>query len=148
MVNDSQQTAIQRRGSIKFKINMAIGAIFLAVICLLFAFSYYTDRRDNLELAIAQVRGMNLFYFDSLNTLMLTDGIAERHLLRDKLKEIPGIIDIRVVRHESINRRYGAGSPEQAPRDELDRRGVAGESIVEVSQQDGHRVLSVIEPIF
>ena len=80
--------------SIRFKINLVISQVFLVVVALLTGYSYVADRQNNLRLAIDQARGMNAFYFGSLNTLMLTDGIDDRAILRDKMLEMPGIVDV------------------------------------------------------
>ena len=120
--------------------------MFLAVVALLTGYSYVADRDNNLQLAIGQAKGMNAFYFDSLNTLMLTDGIDDRAILRDKMLEMPGIVDVRVSRGAAINKKYGEGLPGEQAVDELDRRGLAGESIVQVDEVDGQRVITVIEP--
>jgi methyl-accepting chemotaxis protein len=132
--------------SVRFKINLAIGIIFLAVVGLLTGYSYYADRQNSLELAVAQAKGINAFYFDSLNTLMLADAMEERAVLRSKMLEIPGIVEVRMNRGEAVVKRYGEGLPEQQPLDELDHRGLAGESVVQIDEVDGQRIVTVVEP--
>ncbi len=128
------------------KVNLAITSVFIAVMCVLVGYSYVEERDKNLELAITQLKGMNGFYFDSLNTLMLADVMEEREELREKMLELPGILEVRVNRAESINKKFGEGLPSEQPVDELDRRGLAGESIVEIGERDGDRMITVVEP--
>lgn len=141
-----QRPAFNWRNSIRFKINVAISSVFLIVISVLALTTYVDERDKNLELAIQQLRGMNAFYFDSLNTLMLADAMEEREELRDKMLELPGITEVRVNRAESINRKFGAGLPSEQSVDELDHRGLAGESVVEVTEAGGNRIVTVVEP--
>jgi len=132
--------------SVRFKINIAIASVFVLVAVLIINHSYFDERAKNLELAITQVKGMNAFYFDSLNTLMLADVMEERELLREKMLEQPGVIGVRVNRADTVTARFGPGFDSERPVDALDRRALAGESVIDVSEVDGQRVVTVIEP--
>ena len=132
--------------SIQAKISVAISGVLLLVVIALMSYSYVSARDNNLQVAIEQVQGMNAFYFDSLNTLMLADVMEERELLREKMLELPGILDVRINRSEAINKKFGQGLPTESPVDELDHRGLAGEAVLEVSEQDGDRILTVVTP--
>ena len=134
------------RKSIIFKVNLAIAGVFLAVIAVLAVHSYVEERGKNLDLAISQLQGMNAFYFDSLNTLMLADAMEEREELRLKMLELPGITEVRVNRAPAVVNKFGEGLPSQQEVDGLDRRGLAGESVVEIGEHNGHRLVTVIEP--
>jgi methyl-accepting chemotaxis protein len=134
------------RKSIIFKVNIAIASVFLAVIAVLALHSYVEERGKNLDLAITQLKGMNAFYFDSLNTLMLADAMEEREELRLKMLELPGITEVRVNRAPAVVKKFGDGLPSQKSVDELDHRGLSGESVVEISEHDGHRMVTVVEP--
>lgn len=132
--------------SIQFKVNLAIASVFLVVLAVLAGHSYLDERERNLSRAIDQLRGMNAFYFDSLNTLMLADAMEERDELRQKMLELPGITEVRISRGAAINDKFGEGLHGEQAVDDLDQRGLAGESIVEVGERDGHREVTVIEP--
>ncbi len=132
--------------SVRSKINLVIVSIFTVVITLLMLFSYYSDRADNLDLAIAQVKGMNSFYFDSLNTLMVADVMEDREILRDKMLELPGIVEVRMNRADVIKKKFGEGLPSEQPVDELDQRGLNGETLVDVREVDGERIVTVVKP--
>ncbi|MCB1773417.1 MAG: PAS domain-containing protein, partial [Gammaproteobacteria bacterium] len=134
------------RKSIIFKVNLAIAGVFLAVIAALAMQSYVEERGKNLDLAISQLQGMNAFYFDSLNTLMLADAMEEREELRLKMLELPGITEVRVNRAPAVVNKFGEGLPSQQSADDLDHRALAGESVVEIGEHDGHRLVTVVEP--
>ncbi len=133
--------------TVRLKMGLSIAGIFLLVMAGLMEYSYLSDRSKNLDLAVTQVKGMNNFYFDSLNTLMQADeGMEERDLLRDKMLELPGVVDVRVLRGKEIMRQYGEGRAYERVEDDLDRRALAGESILTIEEKDGARLITVLEP--
>jgi methyl-accepting chemotaxis protein len=147
MSTAEQQAPVSgKQWSVRFKVNLAIASVFLLVALLLTGYSYLEERQKNLELAVTQVKGMNAFYFDALNTLMLADVMEEREVLREKMLELPGVTEVRINRAEAIIKKFGPGLASEQAVDELDRRGLAGESVVDVRQQDGARVVTVVEP--
>ena len=73
--------------------------------------------------------------------MMLTGTMAQRNVLRDKILARPGITDARIIRADLITSVFGPGYDHQAPADELDRRALAGEEIIEVSDEGRGRVL-------
>ena len=112
-------------------------------------YSYLSDQQKNLELAVAQVKGMNNFYFESLNTLMQADdGMDQRELLRKKLLEMPGVVDVRPIRGPEVERKYGKGLPYEHIQDDLDRRAMNGEPVVDIKEKDGTRLITVVQPYF
>ena len=143
---ERSQRPARYRLSVRLKINLALSAVFLVVGLLVMGYSYVEERAKNLELAITQLKGMNAFYFDSLNTLMLADAMEERQTLRDKMLELPGMLDVRVNRSDAIIQKFGPGLPAEAAVDELDRLALSGESVVEIGERDGHRTVTIVEP--
>ncbi len=143
---ERSQRPARYRLSVRLKINLALSAVFLVVGLLVMGYSYVEERAKNLELAITQLKGMNAFYFDSLNTLMLADAMEERQTLRDKMLELPGMLDVRVNRSDAIIQKFGPGLPGEAAVDELDRLALSGESVVEIGERDGHRTVTIVEP--
>ncbi len=135
-----------KRMSVRFKMNLTVCMIFVVVAAMIMGVSYKANRDKNLELGISQVEGMNTFYFDSLNTMMLTGIMSERSILREKMLRRPGVLEVRVNRGEPVNKQYGPGYPEERPVDELDHRALQGEKIVEVGEHEGARTVTVIMP--
>lgn len=132
--------------SVRFKMNVTICLIFIVVAALIMSFTYVNDRQKNLDLSIAQVESMNTFYFDALNTLMLTGTMSERSILREKMLRRPGVLEVRVNRGDPVNHQYGDGFQEERPVDDLDRRGLLGEEVIEVGEHQGQRTITVVMP--
>ena len=133
--------------SIQAKINLLVIAIFVVILVLALwrmASSETALVRDVVE---QQTRDAADSYFDSINTMMLTGTMANRGLTRDKILERPGVLEARILRTPEIDKVYGKGFAEQYPVDELDRRALAGEAVIEISAQDGGRVMTVVNPI-
>ena len=87
-----------KKMSVRFKMNLTVCLIFIVVAAMIMGVSYKSNLDKNLELGISQVEGMNTFYFDALNTLMLTGIMSERSILRDKMLRRPGVLEFRVNR--------------------------------------------------
>lgn len=135
-----------RSWSLRGKVNVTVAVSFLLVIILV---TTYTVRRENERLTDfmeEQTKDLTTFYFDSLNTMMLTGTMDQRSILRKKVLNRRGVIDARVVRGEPVRQQFGPGYPEEAPIDDLDRRALAGEEISIIEQRDGQRVWTVLTP--
>ncbi len=135
-----------KKMSVRFKMNVTVCMIFVVVAAMIMGVSYKSNRDKNLDLGISQVEGMNTFYFDSLNTMMLTGIMSERSILREKMLRRPGVLEVRVNRGEPVNEQFGPGFPEERPVDELDHRALQGEKIIEVGEHEGERTITVIMP--
>ncbi|GAB4288312.1 MAG: methyl-accepting chemotaxis protein [Thiohalomonadaceae bacterium] len=136
-----------RQMSVQAKINLALVLVFAAVMTASLMFAANTEKRLVLEVVEQQTKAAADSYFDSINTMMLTGTMAQRDVLRNKILSRPGIIDARIVRGEPVTKMYGPGYDHQAPVDDFDRRALAGEAIIDVSDNGGGRVLTVINPI-
>jgi len=132
--------------SIWAKINSIVALIFLLVITVVTLFSLHRERLYIQEIAEEQVRDLTTWYFDSLNTMMLTGTMDQRSILRGKLLARPQVIDARVVRGDPVNDQFGPGLPEEAPVDELDYQALTGESVVVIDERSNHRVITVLTP--
>ena len=86
-------------------------------------------------------------YFDNINTLMLTGGMANRDIPRNKLLARPEVLDARIIRGDAVVRLYGPGSDYAAARDELDRSALTGEAVKRIREGADGRVLTVLVPL-
>jgi methyl-accepting chemotaxis protein len=136
-----------RQMSVQAKINLALLLVFALVMTASLLFAASTEKRLVLEVVEQQTKDAADSYFDSINTMMLTGTMAQRDVLRKKVLSRPGVIDARIVRGEGVTKMYGPGYDHQAPVDDFDRRALAGEAIIDVSDNGGGRVLTVINPI-
>ena len=135
-----------RSWSLRSKVNLTVGLSFLLVMTLV---TIYNARRENArltEFAEEQTKDLTTFYFDSLNTMMLTGTMDQRTILRKKVLARPEVVDARVVRGEPVKQQFGPGYPEEQPLDDLDRRALAGEDISIIEDRGGKRVWTVLTP--
>ena len=142
----SQQPA-KHQMSVQAKINVALLCVLFVVMSASLMFSANNEKKLVLGVVEQQTKDAADSYFDSINTMMLTGTMAQRNVLRDKILARPGVTDARIIRTEAITSVYGAGYDHQAPADELDRRALAGEAVVDISKNQDGRLLTVINPI-
>ncbi|MFI8740575.1 methyl-accepting chemotaxis protein [Stutzerimonas zhaodongensis] len=140
-------TSPARQMSVQTKINLALLVVFALVLAASLFYSAGSEKQLILHVVEQQTKDTADSYFDSINTMMLTGTMGQREVLRDKILARPGVIDARIVRGEPVTKLFGPGFEHQAPKDELDRRALAGDATVEVSDGANGRVLTVINPI-
>ena len=140
-------TTATRQMSVQAKINLALLVVFALVLSASLLYAAITEKRLVLQVVEQQTKDAADSYFDSINTMMLTGTMAQREVLRNKILARPGVIDARIIRGESVSAVFGPGYAHQAPADTLDQRALEGESIIEVSEGQNGRVLTVLNPI-
>ncbi|MDH0181735.1 methyl-accepting chemotaxis protein [Stutzerimonas stutzeri] len=136
-----------RQMSVQTKINLALVLVLVAIMSASLFIAASTEKRLVLQVVEQQTKDAADSYFDSINTMMLTGTMAQREVLRNKILARPGVIDARIIRGDEVTKVFGQGYDHQAPVDALDRRALGGEEIIEVNEQNGNRVLTVINPI-
>ncbi len=136
-----------RKRTIRRKINLTLVALFSLM--LVVTASYLTFSQRSLVERLVEDQATNLAdaYFDTINTLMLTGGMANKDIPRNKLLARPEVLDARIVRGEGVKRFFGEGSDHNQPTDDWDRRGLAGESIMELADGADGRILTVVIPM-
>lgn len=131
--------------SVQVKIVIAIALIFLSVL----ATSTYLTARNERALAaqIGQDKARDLAqsYFDGLNTMMLTGSMEQQEGMRAKYLAMPGVREIRVVHAPEVL--VGVSTHASPPRDGLDTRGIAGEQVVELGEDDQGRFITYLMPL-
>ncbi|KHL67859.1 chemotaxis protein [Pseudomonas flexibilis] len=139
--------AVKHQMSVQTKINLAM--VLVLGLLMLASLIYSANNERNLIQQVMEQRTRDTAdtYFDFINTSMLTGTMAQRGILRDKILASPGIIEARIIRDEEINKVFGPGFDHQAPADEFDRRALNGEAIMEITETDKGRVLTVVNPI-
>ncbi|MCG8012435.1 MAG: methyl-accepting chemotaxis protein, partial [Candidatus Thiodiazotropha weberae] len=81
-----------------------------------------------------------------MNAMMFTGTMGNREMLREKISKREGVLEVRMLRAETVNKTFGAGFDDEKPLDDLDRRALTGEQIIEVKEVKGERILTIIEP--
>ena len=140
--------ATKTRTPLIFKLNGSITAVFLLTAIAALGYSFSAERQRTAEMGQYYASEATTFYFDSLNTMMLTGTMPERDILREKMLQRAGVLEARVIRGEPVSSQYGPGYDLEKPVDELDRRALAGETINQLSEKDGQRLVTVITPFF
>ena len=133
--------------SIQARITLALSVIFLMVFVVTLSYSSSSEEELVLHLVEQQTKDAADTYFDGINVLMLSGAMANRELIKSKMEERKGVIEARIIRGEGVSSTYGPGLEHEKPQDELDRRAMRGEEILEIREIDGERVLTVITPV-
>jgi len=134
--------------SVTVKLGLMVALVFMVIVITITSFFVKNEKERMLSMAENHAKEITHFYFDSLNTMMLTGTMGQRDILRKKIIKRPGVIDARVLRGDSVTQQYGPGLPDgsELPRDELDRRALAGEEILQIDNKESGRELIVLTP--
>lgn len=136
----------KKRGiSMQIKINLVLLLVFSLVLVLALFYSMSTEKRLVLGVVEQQTKAAADSYFDGLNTMMITGTMNQREVLRKKVLDRPGVLDARIIRGEPVAKQFGAGFADEKPVDALDKRALAGDSIMQVTNHGD--VLTVINPM-
>jgi methyl-accepting chemotaxis protein len=134
------------RLSLRAKVNLTVGVIFLLMLVLVTYFAVTHERQRLMEVAEHQVKEMTTLYFDSLNTMMLTGTMDQRSILRNKMLARKQILEARVIRGQPVVSQFGLGYADEAPLDDLDNEALLGEQIIRIEEKGGQRMMTVITP--
>lgn len=132
--------------SLRAKVNLTVSMVFLLMMTLVTIAAVTHERARLMEVAEHQVKEMTTFYFDSLNTMMLTGTMDQRSILRNKMLARKYILEARVIRGAPVSSQFGPGSPDEAALDDLDNEALGGEQIIRIDEQAGQRMMTVITP--
>ncbi|WP_428772408.1 methyl-accepting chemotaxis protein [Vibrio sp.] len=126
-------------------------AILLTVFALVLSVStayQYLQQRDLINSVLSeQLHDKASNYFDSLNMMMLTGTMAQKETLRQKALAQDGIEQVRVLRGDPVRKLFGDGEAYQSPQDDIDRRVLQGEMIIEPYKADWGTGLVVALPM-
>ena len=133
--------------SIQTKVNLSLAAVFVVVLISSLSTIYRSETSLVQEVARTSTLNTADSYFDSINMLMLSGAMANRQTLQQKLEASPDILEARIIRGKGVSDMYGPGLPDSIEKDELDRRAMSGEQVIEeIDDERGHR-LTVITPM-
>jgi len=133
--------------TIRAKINLSLAAIGVVILVISNFQSAMSGRELTEGVVTQQVETVAASYFDAVNTMMLTGTTANRDIYRQKVLQLPGIIDARIIRGDKVKALYGAGGPEQGIEDSLDQRAMGGEEVLELTDGENGRHLTVVKPL-
>jgi signal transduction histidine kinase/HAMP domain-containing protein len=129
------------------KIALLMGGFLILALVLLVVFIYTSNSRQIEEQGLAQAQNLNRLAFEALFTSMSRGGGREgnREVIV-RLQEVEGIAELRVVKGEPVRRQFGA-EPGELPRDDLERRALAGEEAQTVQMANGFRLVRYATPL-
>lgn len=148
MSGSSKQLFGLNNWSLRSKVNLTVGLIFLVVITLVTTYTVIRESDRLQEIAEQQTKDLTTLYFDSLNTMMLTGTMDQRGILRKKILARPEVVDARVIRGQPVIQQFGPGRAEEVPLDEMDRSALEGNEISKIERRGGQRVWTVLTPFF
>ncbi|MEJ2591962.1 MAG: methyl-accepting chemotaxis protein [Candidatus Thiodiazotropha sp.] len=132
--------------SVQWKILAPMALIFITIMTIVTVYSAVQQKDRLLDMSEHQITDVLNGYLDSLNAMMFTGTMPNREILRNKLQKREGVVEVRMLRSEAVNKMFGAGFDYEKPQDDMDRRALSGERIVKVDMVDGKRMLTIIQP--
>jgi methyl-accepting chemotaxis protein len=133
--------------SISTKIDLALAILFLLVLITSSINQYKSETALIEKIVQDQTNTLADSYFDNVNTLMLTGGMANKEIARKKLVSRDDVLDAYIIRGQGVITAYGEGTGPNKVKDELDKRGMKGEKIDQFVETANGRVLSVVLPM-
>lgn len=109
------------------RIWLLLSLIFLLVISIL-ALSY---RMLSLRESKSKALAIADLVRDTLTSYMVMGVIDKRNEFLDRIREIPGVESIRVIRGEAVVKQFGSNSSLEAPQDDLEKKVLAEGKVVE-----------------
>jgi methyl-accepting chemotaxis protein len=135
------------RSTITFKILVALAVVFSLLLAISTYFQYTQQKQLVNSVLSEQLHDKASNYFDSLNMMMLTGTMSQKETLRHKALAQEGIEDVRVLRADTVSKLYGPGGADQQPKDDIDKRALAGETVIEPFSADWGKGLVIALPM-
>ncbi|KDE41076.1 MAG: methyl-accepting chemotaxis protein [Nitrincola lacisaponensis] len=133
--------------SIKTKVNASLLIVFMVVLISSLTVIYRSETSLVADVARTTTIDAADSYFDSINILMLSGAMGNRKELQQRVLSNESIVEARILRSPELNAVYGPGAEDSVVRDDLDRRAMRGERVVEeIRDNNGHR-LTVLLPM-
>ncbi|VAX13797.1 methyl-accepting chemotaxis sensory transducer [hydrothermal vent metagenome] len=133
--------------SISSKINLTLLFVFTTILVAIILHMVHNESIMVEKVIEQQGKDTADTYFDAINTMMITNTMDRREILRRKLLDRPSITDARIIRGAVVAKLFGKGNSSEQVVDKLDQRALQGESIRQIDNTDNGRVLTVINPL-
>ena len=117
--------------------------LFLVLLTASLVHSHFSEKKLAEAFSAKQAQAIADSYFDGLNKLMLTGGMAERGELHKQIASLPDVLEARVIRGEGINLQYGKGLADEAPRDDIDQAALKGQETTRIDATEQGRRMTV-----
>lgn len=134
--------------SIQYKMYLAIGLVFGITLFAVLGLQIRSEKQLTRQMVEKQLTMAAHAYFDSINVLMLQGGMQNRALVQHKMLENKHIAEARIIRADAVNATFGAGYEDEQIRDELDKRGLAGQNqFLDTYTKQGEHRLTLLMPV-
>lgn len=133
--------------SISTKIDLTLSILFLIILLVSALYQFNSQRNLLEEMVMDQTETLADSYFDNVNTLMMTGGMANKAIARKKVTAREEVLDARIIRGEGIIKMFGVGDELNAVKDGFDKRALAGEKIDAIIKDERGRILTVVIPM-
>ena len=133
--------------TIQTKILLALAVIFTALLITTAFFINSSQSTLVTELASEKVNDVANTYFDGVNTMMLTGTTPQRTILKKKMLESEGVMDVTILRAQVLVDIFGKGMEGELPVSPEDNRALSGESFQVMEDTDEGRQLTTWIPL-
>jgi len=129
------------------KIMILVGGVFAIAMVGMLAFVYASESRQIEQEGLQRAEALNQMAFEALYASMRQGGGREgNRRVIERLQQVGAFTELRVVKGDPVIQQFGA-EPEELPRDELERRALAGEEVKEIRWENGYRVVRYVTPL-
>ena len=111
------------------KIRIAMVLLITILVLVMSGYYAYADKQLIEQVAIEKANTLVESYFDNLNTLMMTGGIGESNLARDKILAKPQVTSAKVVRSEALIKSLNKPLSDVVTPDRFEAVGLTGERL-------------------
>jgi methyl-accepting chemotaxis protein len=135
------------RTSLQARINATLLGVVSLILLSTVAFTHHSETALIEEIVTEHTEEISSFYFDSINTLMLTGGMANREIVRQKVLSREGIKEARIIRGDAVNKMFPGGFGHEQAKDALDQQALKGEALSQITESENGRLLTVLTPL-
>ncbi|TLS78216.1 HAMP domain-containing protein [Mariprofundus erugo] len=132
--------------SLSAKIMLAIFCTFVVVVSMSVYLSSIEEKERALNLLKQHIAAQSEAAFDSLNMLMIAGSMDQRETLRKKLLSGESVKDVKFLRGAPVSTQYGEGNTDEAIADGIDKQALSGKQVIEISEVNGERTLTIATP--
>ncbi|RME48462.1 MAG: PAS domain S-box protein [Chloroflexi bacterium] len=129
------------------KIMFLVGGVFAITVVAILASVYISESRRIEQEGLNRAEDLSHMAFEALYASMRQGGGREgnREVIA-RLRELGAFTQLRVVKGNPVLRQFGA-EPDELPRDDLERRALAGTEVREIHQENGYRMVRYVMPL-
>ena len=133
-------------GTLTARILAFAAGLFLVVLTTSLIHGHFAQQELAEDFAGSHVAGVADSYFDGLNKLMLTGGMAARDELATQIKALPNVLEARVIRGDAVINQYGPADAKELAGDALDRAALQGKETARIETAGAGRRLILVRP--